>query len=107
MKVDARPTDLVRLTKKVYGVEKRPKLCSVNNWDCRPTSRRVLQPERKANLWNRLVKLDQSKKAASTCAILTANNDASKKKAVATQSKLLRYGHLALSSCLMTSLLHQ
>ena len=92
MKVDARPTDLVRLTKKVYGVEKRPKLCSVNNWDCRPTSRRVLQPEQKANLWNRLVKLDQSKKAASTCAILTATNDASKKKAVATQSKLLRYG---------------
>ena len=86
-KVDARPTDLVCLSKKVYGVEKKPKVHSVNSWDCRPTSRRIMQPERKANLWNRLMKLDQSKKAASTCAILTATSDASKKKAVATQSK--------------------
>ena len=86
-KVDARPTDLVRLSKKVYGVEKRPKVHSVNSWDWRPTSRRIMQPERKANLWNRLMKLDQSKKAASTWAILTATSDASKKKAVATQSK--------------------
>jgi len=51
-----------------------------------------MQPERKANLWYRLIKLDQSKKAASTCAILTATSDASKKNAVATQSKLIRYG---------------
>jgi len=57
-KVDAQPTDLVCLSKKVYGVEKRPKVHSVNSWDCRPTSRRVMQPEQKANLWNRLMKLE-------------------------------------------------
>ena len=47
-KVDARPTNLVTLTKKVYGIEKRPKVYAVNKWDCRPTSRRgEVQPERK------------------------------------------------------------
>ena len=94
-KVDEWPTDLVRLTKKVYGIEKRPKVHTVNSWDCRPTSRRVMQSEQKANLWRRLVTLDQSKKVASTTAIYSATDNAGKKKAIATQSKLIRYG----SSC--------
>ena len=42
-KVDAQPSYLVTLTKKVFGMEKRPKLCQVNQWDCRPMSRRTLQ----------------------------------------------------------------
>ena len=63
-KVDARPTDLVTLTKKVYGVEKRAKICSVNKWDCRPTSRRVVQPNRKIKLRDRLLKIEQTKHEA-------------------------------------------
>jgi len=91
-KVDARPTNLISLTKSVYGVEKRPKVYRISDWDCRPTSRRVAQPARKANLWNRLMKLDQLKKDAATTAVYSATNSEERKKAIATQSVLNRYG---------------
>jgi len=66
-----------------------------------------MQPERKANLWNRLVKLDQSKKTTSTCAILTATSDARKKKRSLLNQSQLDMELLALYSCLMMSQLHQ
>ena len=44
-RVDARPTNLVMLTKNVYGIEKRAKVCCINQWDCRPTS--FIQTEKK------------------------------------------------------------
>lgn len=91
-KVDARPTNLVTLTKAIYGVEKRPKPYKTNEWDCRPTSRRIAQPARRAKLWDRLMALDQSKKDTSTCAVYSATNDTDRKKAIATQSMLIRYG---------------
>ena len=56
-----------------------------------------MQPERKANLLRRLVKLDQSKKAVATCAVYSATNDADRKKAIVTRSKLFSYG----TSCFM------
>ena len=34
-KVDAHPTNLVTLTKIVYGIEKRLKVYAINKWDCR------------------------------------------------------------------------
>ena len=91
-KVDSRPTNLVTLMKKVHGVEKRPKVCNVNKWDCRPTSRRAVPPERKANLRKKLLDIDQEKKEAAACAVASATNDVEKKKAIEAQSMLLRYG---------------
>ena len=96
-KVDARITNLVSLTKFVYGVEKRPKVFKISAWDCRPMSRRIAQPARKANLWNRLQLINQSKKDASARAIPAATNDKDRQKAVATHSMLARYG----TSCLL------
>ena len=62
-KVDARPTNLVTLTKKVYGIEKRPKVYAVNKWDCRPTSRRgEVQPDRRINLRKKLLSVDLARK---------------------------------------------
>ena len=80
------------LTKKVYGVEKRPKVCSINQWDCRPMSRRIAHPERKANLRNRLAKIQQMKTKAATCAVSSAVSVSQKKKAIEAQSMLFRYG---------------
>ena len=91
-KVDARPTNLVTLTKKVYGIEKRPKVCRVNQWDCRPTSSRTLHPERKANLRSRLSQIQERKTKAAACAVSSAITDIEKKKATEAQSMLLRYG---------------
>ena len=91
-KVDARPTKLVTLTKKVYGVEKRPKLCRVNQWDCRPTSRRTAHPERRTSLVNRLSQIHQMKTEAASHAVSSAVSDGDKKKASKTQSMLFSYG---------------
>ena len=91
-KVDARPTNLVTLTKKVYGIEKRPKLCRVNQWDCRPTSRRTLHPEKKANLRSRLSQIQEIKIKAAAGSVSSAVTDVEKKKAIEAQSMLLRYG---------------
>ena len=87
-KVDAWPTNLVMFDKKVYGVQKRPKVCSINQWDCRPTSRRTVHPERKANLRNRLTQVQEMKTKAATCAV----SSAVRKKATEAQSMLFRYG---------------
>ena len=89
---NARPTNLVQLTKKVYGVEKRPKLCNINQWDCRPTSKRIFHPERKANLRNRLTQIQTTKTKAATCAVSSAISDNEKRKTTEAQSMLLRYG---------------
>ena len=91
-KVGARPTDLVTLTRKVYGVEKRAKVCSVNKWDCRPTSRRVVQPNRKINLRNRLLKIEQTKTETAKHVVVLAVNDVERRKAVEAHSMLERYG---------------
>ena len=93
-KVDARPTNLVMLSKKVYGVEKRPKACNVNKWDCRPTSRKAVPPARKANLRKNLLEIDQARKITATHAIFSATNDKERKKAIEAQSMLLQYGTL-------------
>jgi len=91
-KVDAQPTNLVMLSKKVYGVEKRPKACNVNKWDCRPTSRRAVPPGRKANLRKKFLEIDQVRKVTATHAISLATSDTERKKAIQAQSMLLQYG---------------
>ena len=40
--VEPCPSDDVRPHKTVYGKEKRSKLQHVNNWDCRPSTRRIM-----------------------------------------------------------------
>ena len=91
-KVDARPIKLVTLMKKVYGVEKRPKVYVVNQWDCRPTSRRAVPFDRRFNLRKRLLDIDQAKKEAAVHAVYSATNDVEKKKAIEAQTMITRYG---------------
>ena len=88
--MDARPTNLVTLTKKVYGIEKRSKKCRINKWDCRPISKRTADPERKANLRNRLSRIHKLKTEAATCAVSAAVSDNERKKANETRLVLPR-----------------
>ena len=44
------PTDKVKLTKTAYGIERRPKLHSIKEWDCQPLSRRIIDPNKAQNL---------------------------------------------------------
>jgi len=43
---NAQPTDEVILEKKLYGVEKRAKVVQINEWDCRPLSKRIIDPNK-------------------------------------------------------------
>ena len=47
------------MRKEVYGVEKRPKLQSINGWDCRPISRRIVDPNKVHLLRQRLFVIEQ------------------------------------------------
>ena len=42
----SRPTDEVKLVKHEYWVEKRARDNRINHWDCRPVSRRIIDPNK-------------------------------------------------------------
>ena len=88
-KVDARPTNLVSLAKKIYGIEKRPRVYTVNKWDCRATS---IPPDRRAILRKKLLDVDQARKEAATLAVASATNDVERKKAIEAQTLVMTYG---------------
>ena len=81
------PTDEVKLTKKIYGVKKRPKLHTINEWDCRPVSRRIINPNKARNLRERLCAIQKEKVEAADKAVHLAGTVSELKKAV--QNKLL------------------
>ena len=76
----------------MYGIEKRPKVHAVNKWDCHPTSRREIQPDRRSNLRKKLLSIDLAKKEVVTLAVASATNDVQRKKAIEAQTMLMRYG---------------
>ena len=98
--IEPRPTDEVVLNKVEYGKEKRCKVHFVNSWDCRPTSWRIVDPNKARNLKNRLALLEQCKINAVDEALQSATNPTEEKKASQTKSMLARYG----TSCFLQML---
>ena len=86
------PTDEVTVSKKEYGTDKRCKVHRVNSWDCRPVSKRIVDPNKARNLHNRLAVLEQCKMNAADKAVLLATTESEKKKASQTKAMLTRYG---------------
>ncbi|XP_065892315.1 uncharacterized protein [Dysidea avara] len=92
-KVDACPTNLVSLTKKVYGVEKRPAVYTVNKWDCRATSKRQVESaDRRSKLRKRLLNIDQARKDTVTLSVASATYNMQRKKAIEAQTMVMSYG---------------
>ena len=89
---EACPTDEVTLNKMEYGIEKRIKLHHVNSWECRPISRRIIDPNKGRNLRKHLSLFKQAKIQAADRAVLSAMSDAEKKKANQIRSQISRYG---------------
>jgi len=48
--IQPKPIDEVHLVKKEYGVKKRMKTYRINEWDCRPEHRRIVDPNKSRNL---------------------------------------------------------
>ena len=92
---DLRPTDEVVMVRKQYGVEKRIKKHRVNEWDCRPINRRLVDPNTARGSREALLMLEQVKIANANSAVNAAQTISQKSKA--NQNKLLieKYG----SSC--------
>ena len=76
-----RPTDEVTLTKKVHGVEKRPKLYSLNKWDCHPVLRRIVDPNKACCLRERLCTIQEEKVQSADKALHSAGMLSELKKA--------------------------
>jgi len=76
---EARCTDEVTLTKKVYGVQKRAKVHSINEWDCRPISERNIDPNKARCFVERLHNIQQQKLNAANAAIFTATTISERK----------------------------
>jgi len=64
----------------------------VDNWDCRVTSRRQIQPDRRANLRKQLLNIDQARKETSALAVASATTDAQRKKSNREQTTIMSYG---------------
>jgi len=84
---DPRPTDEIQLSKKQYGVEKRVKKHRVNEWDCRPINRRLVDPNTARNLREALLSIEKIKVANANNAVSAAQTSSQKRKA--NQNKLL------------------
>ena len=82
----------VTLSKQEYGIEKRAKVHRMNSWDCRPVSRRIINPNKARNMRNRLSVLEQDKINAADEELSSALTSSEKKKASQTKSMLTRYG---------------
>lgn len=87
-----RPTDSVVLTKKVFGVQKRPKVVTINNWDCRPTCRRIVDPNKARCLRERLCFIQNKKMEKADEAVYSAKTVSEIKKALQAKSMLKMYG---------------
>ena len=90
--IDPRPTDDVTLRKEVYGKKTRNKLHHVNKWDCRPSSRRIIDPDKARTLREGLCTIKQNKIDAANFAASTAGTDREKEQALAKVSTMTHYG---------------
>ena len=90
--VEPRPTDDVRPHKTVYGKGKRSKLQHVNNWDCRPSTRRIIDLNKARMLRESLCIIEKNKINAADFFICTATVDKDRKQALEKKSMLTSYG---------------
>jgi len=67
----------------------------INEWDCRPEHRRIVDPNKARNLRKELLNIEQKKIDRSSNALCMAQTPAQKKKAALDKSLLERYS----SSC--------
>lgn len=86
------PTDGVTLIKKLFGIQKRPKVLAINNWDCRPTCRRICDPNETHLLREHLCAIQNKKIEKADEAVNYAKTVSELKKALQAKSMLKMYG---------------
>ena len=71
----------MKLVKHEYGVEKRVKIHRVNEWDCRPVYRRIVDSNKARTLCEVLSTIQQNRMAAADVVVLSTQTTAEKRKA--------------------------
>ena len=89
--VEPRPTDDVVPTKAEYGKEKRSKAMHVNKWDCRPDTRRIIDPNKACMLRENLSEIEKKIDSANF-AICTATTEKARMQALEKKSVMTSYG---------------
>ena len=89
--VDPCPADDVVLTKAEYGKKKRSKVVHVNKWDCRPDTRRIVDPNKACTLRENLSEIF-CKLYSADFAVCTATTETARKQAVEKKSMISSYG---------------
>ena len=97
----SRPTDSVTLTKKVFGVQKRPKVLTINDWDCRPTCRRIVDPNKARHLRECLCAIQNKKIETADEAVYSAKTVCKLKKALQARLMLKCMALQGTCKCLM------
>ena len=87
-----RPSDSVVLTRKVFGVQKRPKVVTINNWYCRPTCRRIVDPNKARRLREHLCSIQNKKMEKADEAVYFARTVSEIKKKLQAKSMIKMYG---------------
>jgi len=90
--VNAQPTDDVILSKAEYGKEKRSKVLHVNKWDCRPDTRRIVDPNKARTLRENLLQIEKNKLDSADFANCTAATEKARKQALENKSMISSYG---------------
>ena len=98
--VEARPTDDVKLTKEQYGTKNNLKIYQTNKWECRPLSRRMVNPNKIRKLHERFSTVEQNKIMTINTAICEAETSKEKKKTVQAKLLLTKYGSLCFMQLL-------
>ena len=80
------------LSKTEYGKEKRSKTRHVNKWDCRPDTRRIVDPNKARMLRERLSEVEKKKIDSADFAICTATTEKARKQALENKSMMTSYG---------------
>lgn len=75
----------------MYRKKKRDKLYHVNKWDCRPSSRRIIDPDKVRTLRESLCIIKQNKIDAAKLAVSTASTEREREQALAKVSMMTSY----------------
>ena len=90
--MEPRPTDEVSPFKAEYGKEKHRKRQHVNKWDCRPDSRRIVDPNRARKLRESLVIIEKKRMDEAEFDMCTATTEKTRKVAHEKKCMLSSYG---------------
>jgi len=90
--VEPRPTGEVSMCREEYGKIKHRRSQHINKWDCRPDTRRIVDPNKARKLRESLAMIKKKRMSRAELNVFTASSDIERKKAHEKKCMLTSYG---------------